>query len=399
MSYLTLSKRKIVDTQVELNLPLGQIGVRFSNTVPCEICQIYETSPIYDSLCQFLGRVAYHLSIPDKLDIMGAIDSELLETILATYTNIPDRKLTFIARRENSNEGVVTTTTLPKGPIDATFRTKKSCFASRNRAYVAQAGEHMNFEFPTGHYVHKVIIPDHLLVEGGIRKTERLRQILEAFEDCPSRKLVFQKKIPKGGIRTEVVIPKGYLGVKFNVAYDDVSRLPVVSSVIDDSCATWQLHVTHVVEKLIIPNEITVERVGCTSFQKYLNNFSDVEGRVVVLKEFHKDIPNIGPKLTVHLPTGDLGLVFESAKDSIKIAQVTECSPVKDKVSCCNYVESLIIPGVLELIGKEEMMNATCLLETMNEFSHVEDRILILKQSEADVIKYRPAKPLKAEFV
>lgn len=393
-----LSQRRVQDKQLILSLPAGSIGVHFSNTIPCEICRVDEGSPIFDSVCQFLGRVAFHVSIPNKLDIHGALDNKTLEMILAAYSNEPNRKLMFVNRSRSSNKGLFTTTVLPRGPVNASFRTTKGLFASRNRVSVGKPGENMNFEFPVGHYVEKVIIPNQLVIEGGIRTPERLRETLNHFSDVPGRKLVFQKKIPKGGIVTTVAIPKGPLDVKFYPANDDALRLPVVTTYSQDFL-TWKLNVTHVVEKLIIPNEVTIERMGCTGFTNVLNDFSEVQGRIIVLQEFHKDISRCGAKVTITLPTGNLDVAFRTGVDYIVVDKVKEYSQVKKKVPPGYYVESVIIPGVLELIGKDELLNATCLLETLDEFSYVQDRVLVLKELKEDVKKHIAGKQFKAEFV
>lgn len=156
------------------------------------------------------------MSIPDKLDIYGALDNKTLEALLSAYSNIPNQKLIFINRDQSSNKGLVTSTVLRKGPVTAVFRMSKGFLSSRNRVLVSEVRKNnMTFEFPVGHYVQKVIIPNNLVLEGGIRSTARLHQTLDQFADVAGQKIVFQKIHPKGCIISNITLPKGRVGVIF----------------------------------------------------------------------------------------------------------------------------------------------------------------------------------------
>ena len=52
----------------------------------------------------------------------------------------------------------------------------------------------IEFEFPVGHYVEKVIIPNQLVLEGGIRTTNRLHNILNYYKDIPQKKIALSGK-------------------------------------------------------------------------------------------------------------------------------------------------------------------------------------------------------------
>jgi len=182
-----------------LILPTGDLGLHFSDTVPGEIVRADEESPIYESSVQFIGRIAFHVSIPNTIDICGAFDNMTLDTILTTYSNIPNRKLIFKNSSDSSNQGIVTTTVLPTGPVNASFRSSRGLIKSRTRIYVERSPPNMNFEFPVGHFVKKVIIPNRLELDGGIRTTKMLRQTLDRFADVEGRKIVFQKKNSRRG--------------------------------------------------------------------------------------------------------------------------------------------------------------------------------------------------------
>jgi len=127
----------------------------------------------------------------------------------------------------------------------------------------------MNLEFPIGHYVEKVIVPNHLVLEGGVRTPERLLQTLDNFAMVPGRIIVFRTDIPKGGSVTKVTLPRGPTGLKFCSDVDDMSGLPIVSTVLEGSSA-WHLNVpiNHIVEKLIIPNKIMIERTELRFYRK-----------------------------------------------------------------------------------------------------------------------------------
>merc|ERR1719491_2798543 len=145
MNFAVLPQHDAFNKYHTLPLPAGYLGIHFSDTVPTEIRRIDDESPILDSTVQCLGRTAFHLSIPNKLDIDGALDNVTVETILTEYSDVPDRKLVFKNRDESFDQGVVTTTVLPTGPIDASFRSSRGIFRSRNRVYVEKAPPNMNF--------------------------------------------------------------------------------------------------------------------------------------------------------------------------------------------------------------------------------------------------------------
>jgi len=386
------SQKDDSEKQLVLTLPVGHVGVHFSNTVPCEISRIESTSPIFESTIQFIGRIAFHLEIPNKINICGALDNVTIETILMTYAHEPNRKLMFLKRGDGllryitSGEAIITTTVLPMGPINASFRSTKRFFPSRNRIFVESAGPNMHFEFPVGHYVEKVIIPDHVVLEGGIRTPDRLLQILDHFAKVPGRKIVFQNEIPRGGVTSTAILPKGHTGLMFCSKLDTKSNLPVISTILIGSSA-WRLNIQsgHTVEKLIVPNEITIERMESKIVERVLNDFSAVEGRVIVLQELHRDIPKTGASVTITLPTGTLGVVFKSCRGDLWLAEVKADSQIQRKCPIGYYVESLLIPGELELIGKNETQNASFFSEKLKESVHVPHRIIVFKQKKEDV--------------
>lgn len=389
MSDAVLSRHDPYEKYHVLPLPAGYLGLHFSNSVPCEIKCIDDESPIFDSTVQCLGRLAFHLSIPNKVDIGGALDNATVESILTEYSNIPDRKLIFKNRCEKSRQWLVTTTVLPTGPIDASFRSSRGLFKSRNRVCIENAPSNKSFEFPTGHFVKKVIIPNQFELEGGIQTPKKLLQILNHFSEIPGRKIVFQKDFPRGGVCTRVTLPKGPTGLFFYSALNNTSGFPVVSLVLVASSA-WRMNVPvkHLVKKLIIPNEITVERMGHVTVERLLNEYSEVDDRVIVLQEFRRDIPAGGSKITLTLPIGELGIIFSSHdRDGIWIRKINPTSQLLYKVPPGYYIESLVIPGELELIGIEEMICASYLTNKLEESSHIPHRILVLQQHKRDVKK------------
>jgi len=383
-----------------LALPPGpNLGVHFSKTVPCEICRIDEESPIFSSSLQFIGRIAFQLLIPNKIEIYGALDHETLMAILTAYSNIPNRMLTFKNRKEVCKHGLVTTTVLQKGPIfSASFRSSRGVFKSLNRIFVEKTN--IQYEFPLGHFVAKVIIPDQVVIENGIQTPELLFKTLDHFSETPGRKIVFQKEYPRGGTVTSVTLPRGPTGLLFFSDYDDTSSLPVISTVLSGSSA-WRLNVpvNHVLKKLIIPNEMTIERMGFATVEAVLNDYSEVDGRIIVLQELIRDISRAGATVTVTLPTGKLGVTFKSIRDELWIEEVNANSQLLGKVPCGFYVESLVIPDELELIGKDELKNATYLSEKLNESTHISHRILVLQQDIKDVKKRSIGTRFSPEFV
>jgi len=387
-----------------LALPAGDLGVHFSETVPCEISRIDEKSPILDSSLQFLGRLAFQLSIPNKIKVHGAIDNVTLEAILTTYSNIPNRRLMFKNRNECSKQGLVTATLLPKGPIaEATFRSSRKGATSLKRlyprVYVESAPPNMDYEFPVGHFVKKVIIPNLFELENGISTSEMLKEILDHFAEVKGRMIVFQKEYPIGGTVTNITLPKGPTGMLLSSDIDD-SSLPVVSTVLGGSSACQlNVPVDHIIKKLIVPNEITIERMGRTTIERVLNDYSEVDGRIIVLQEFHRDISTAGATVAITLPTGRLGIVFNSYRGAIWVVEVKEDSQLLNKIPRGFYVESLVIPDELELIGKEELREATYFSDKLKESSHISHRILVLQQNKKDVKKRHNGKELKRELV
>lgn len=376
-----MSNVHAMSAPIILDLPTGDIGVQFSNTVPTEIRQIDEESPIFESSVQCLGWLAFHLSIPDKLDIYGPLDNETVETILMTYRDIPNRKLMFKNRGSNFNKGIVTTTVLPTGPVNAAFRSSRGLFAYHNRILVQRTTNETNFEFPGGHYVEKVIIPEILVLEGGIRTTARLLQTLNHFSQVPGRKIVFQKKIPKGGVITKITLPIGPVGI----VWGEKLGLPLVSMIFHGSWAErLSIPQGYFVEKLIVPNKIVIERMHCDGFEQIFNHFCDTEGRILVLQEIRNDIPNTGATVTISLPIGNLGVVFRCTGGFITVGRVNESSPLKEIITVGYVVERFVIPGEFELVGLGGMAAST-FTDTLRKYSTVPYRILVLKQFKKEV--------------
>jgi len=365
-----------------LTLPPGDLvflGLHFSKTVPCEICRIDEKSPIFYSSLQYIGRLAYHLTIPNKIGICGALDHETIEKILMDYSNISNRVLIFKKRGDHFNEGLVTTTILPTGPIDASFCISRGLFTYNRRVLVETAPTNRNFEFPIGHFIKKVIIPNQLVLEGGLQTTDKLIQTLDQFAEIPQRKIVFDVNIPKGGIISKMTLPKGPI----DVVFVEKLCLPFVS--IAENTSRLNIPVGHFVEKLIVPNEIKIERIGSESFEKLLGRFSQHKGRVVVLKKFRNDFLRAGATVTITLPTGDLGIVFNiSNRGYISVAQISENSGLKGKIPLGYTVQSLVIPGELEPQGLYKVEGAV-FKKKLEQYSQVPHRIMLLKQFRRDI--------------
>jgi len=169
-----------------LTLPAGHsFGIQFSETVPCEIRLIDEDSPIFEESFKCLGHLLFRLSVPNKVDIQGQIDSTILENFLKMYSNTPNRILMFKKRSEPSNEGLVTTITLPTGPfIGAKFQCSKTFFARQHRVKVEKVTPQI-CEIPIGHFVEQVIVPNPILIEN-VNSMEKM-QSLHRFSEVPGR--------------------------------------------------------------------------------------------------------------------------------------------------------------------------------------------------------------------
>jgi len=393
MNDAVFSQPNTYDKHHTLPLPAGYLGLHFSYTVPCELRRIDKESPIRDETVEHVGRLAFHLSIPNKIDIDGALDHKTVTSLLSQYPNIPDRKLMFKNKNDplfvsddNPPQGLVTTTVLPTGPIHASFRSSRGVFKTYNRIYVVSSK--MKFEFPVGHFVSKLIIPNLFELEGGLQTPDMLLQTLNHFWGVPNRKIVFQKEFPRGGVSTKILLPKGPTGILFYSDFEDKSGLPVVSTVLVESSA-WQLNVPvdHTIKKVIIPNEITIERMGRRTVERVMEDYSEVEGRIIVLQEFRRDIPKAGATITLTLPTGPLGIVLASLGDCLWIKRVKADSQLLYKIPAGYCVESFVIPGELELMGIEEVLSATYLSQILNDSSHISDRVLVLQQNKKDVRK------------
>lgn len=384
--------------QHTLALPPGHLGVHFSETLPCEIRCIDQESPIFDTSINLLGRLVFRLSIPDRIEIIGALDNVTIASILATYSDVPNRKLMFKEKVGKPNKDLVTTTVLPTGPISASFRSTTGLFQSRNRVFVERSG-YSNYAFPIGHFVKKVIIPNQFEIEDGIRTPNMLVQILNHFSDVHGRKIVFQKYIPQGGAKTKVTLPKGRMGLTF-YSSKGTQKCPIVSAVLEGS-PSWQRHVPvhHAIEKVIIPNEVSIERMRGNIVHGVLEHYSEIEDRVIVLQEFHRDVSRAGGEVMVTLPTGELGINFQTIEDHIIISKVRKNSPVLKKCPVGYYVESLVIPGELELIGRDELKNASFLSQILNEFSKEPHRIMILKHHKKDLQSRTSGTRFKREII
>ena len=85
------------------------------------------------------------------------------------------------------------------------------------------------------------------------------------------------------------------------------------------------------------------------------------------------------------LPEGKLGMTFKSKGTNIWLSDVREESPVRTKCPIGFFVESLVIPGEMELVVDDTLEGATFLTKQMQEFSHLRDRTLVFEQYKQDV--------------
>jgi len=118
-----------------------------------------------------------------------------------------------------------------------------------------------------------------------------------------------------------------------------------------------------------------------------LESYAGFKDRVLVLQELRRDVQRAGSKITITLPPGELGVVFNSNHDALWVTEVKSHSQLLHKVPSGYFVESLVIPGELELIGKKGLKNVFHLVKVLKEFSHLSNRILILQQYKADIQK------------
>jgi hypothetical protein len=214
------------------------------------------------------------------------MNEEILYDNCILFVHIPNRKLTFKGKNGIPDTNVVTTTVLPTGPILASFRCQNHIFPSNNRVLVTSSGS-SNFSFPVGHYVSKVIIPNQFVIEGGIRTPQRLLQMMNHFSDVQNRKIVFEKNIPQGGPRTIITLPKGAVGMTICPFKRD---LPIVSNIFEGSTSCQRyVPVHHVIDKMIIPNEVTLERMDAKFVHRIWNYYSNIDDRIIFLRESHRE--------------------------------------------------------------------------------------------------------------
>jgi len=350
-----------------LALPPGRpLGLIFSDWMPCEINLIKEKSPIIEEGITCLGRGVYRFFIPNQVDIRGAITKEVLMDCLKMYVNVPNRMIEFKNKSDlqllQNHGGLITTTTLPTGPMKEVKFSNEGYFNNQyGKVVVSRVSPQKIAEFPLGHFVEKLIIPNQVILEG-LHKAKRLTQALNHFADVPGRTLIFQKRsidVPKIGTVTKIKLPVGPIGVIF----DEDCRLPMVANILPGSPAVkLNIPMCHYVESLLIPNQITVHKMGCISFEQILNQFSNVTGRILFLQESYQDIPNIGATVKIVLKPGsiNLDLEFEETQDCVLVSNVLQSSQYKYPILGF-YVERLIIPDKTELVG----MDIATLLRTL----------------------------------
>jgi len=382
----TWDDTNFTDIDNTLLIPPGPTGLHFSPTAPHVLQRIDADSLITEHSIQFIGRIAFRLLVPDKISIRGALDDVAIETILAGSEDIADRKLMFKDRGMVPDDNLVTATVLPTGPVYASFPETNGYIKSANRVFVERGAPKMNYEFPIGHFVQKIVIPHQFEYEGAIRTVDMLRDMLDKYKDVEGRKIVFHKELPRGGPVINVTLPTGPTGILFYADITDPSELPMISSILAPS--GLDIPIDYVVGKLIIPNEITMERMECAHFEEVLNKYSEVEGRTIVLHPSRKSIGTHGTKITLTLSSGSLGLVIKSFRDTFWVAKVKDESKWIRKVPAGYYLESLVIPGELELMGKDDMRNATYLSVKLKEYENIDDRIMVLQQNKEDITKY-----------
>lgn len=188
---------------------------------------------------------------------------------------------------------------------------------------------------------------------------------------------------------TKVMLPKGDTGLEFYS--ESADTLPDISTVTAKSSALRLIiQPEHVLKKLIFPNYVTIDSFESLIVGKALKEFPKVEGRVMVLHDLHQGIYRAGRSVTITLPTGELGvLFFKSHRGDIWLEEVKRDSQIYRQCLVSKligyYVESLVIPGQLELIGKDELQNVNFFLEKLKESAHVLNRIIVFKQKRNEV--------------
>ena len=71
-----------------------------------------------------------------------------------------------------------------------------------------------------------------------------------------------------------------------------------------------------------------MEMMSCEAVQNVLDDYSNVDSRVLVLRELRRKINGTGAKITLALPCGQLGIVFNGDSDAIWIREVKSQSRI-----------------------------------------------------------------------
>jgi hypothetical protein len=350
---------------IKVSLPVGKMGVSFKNTNPPVVSGIEADSPLKGKVKP--GYLFDTLYLADGTEFTGLDAKELIQTLLE-YSEEEGLKIKF---RMGLPKTI--TLTLPPGDKGITIEGDPPTITSIARTS------------PLRDNIRIGLAVDSLALEDG---TEYIgysaEEVVTCLEDDGKDTITMELKNPQVvSLSTRsttlpksktITLPIGAIGAIFQGAPAKVSKMT------PDSPMRGIFRLGMVVDSLIFPDGTEYRGLKAREISKTLGASSDVEGRVILLKNpAARDLPQKSTT-KVPLPAGDLGLTFIGEPASID--DVAETSPLAGKVWAGQLVDTIVLPDGTEydeLDGLETM-------DILEESADSEGRFLLLTNFD-EVVK------------
>lgn len=342
---------------IKVVLPSGKLGINFKSTTPPTISSVLDDSPMKGKIKP--GYIFDTLYLADGTEFTELSTMELMQT-LSDYSEEEGRKMklrmglptSIMVKIAPGDPGI----TINGEPPLITSITRTSPL--RDTIRIGLAVDSVALEDGTEYYGYSA------------------DEISTALEDNGEDFITMGLKNPAAATLStrattlpkskEVTLPTGSLGTVFQGTPSHISRMSA------ESPMRGTFRIGMAVDKLTLPDGTEYTGLKAKQLSKTLGATSDIEGRVLYLK--NPNARDIATKSTTKLPlpAGDLGVAFSG--EPAMIDEVAESSPLAGKVWPGQLVDTIVLADGTEY----DEVDGLEAMDILEESAESEGRFLLL---------------------
>eukprot|EP00548_Thalassiothrix_antarctica_P001887 CAMPEP_0194145386 /NCGR_PEP_ID=MMETSP0152-20130528/17290_1 /TAXON_ID=1049557 /ORGANISM="Thalassiothrix antarctica, Strain L6-D1" /LENGTH=756 /DNA_ID=CAMNT_0038845615 /DNA_START=62 /DNA_END=2332 /DNA_ORIENTATION=+ len=355
------NKATVAPSYVDVNLQPGKLGAVFKGTPPVltrlnegsQLSGLVEIGMAVDMLKLANGAIFYEMDAVEFTNALKSSSNSVREVRFINLDEVPMTQKPVIQATDEMN------IVLPMGKLGVMFKGSDRAIISR-----VKSGSPLSGIVPEGMAVDIVTIEDRDYME---LNANDLAELLSSTSEIPGRTMKLRdaanteefSRLPDD---IDVLLPTGKLGCTFS------GTPPVAKSFKESSPIAGAIPPGMFVDKLIMPDGYSVSGLSTKELVKVLGQFSEEEGRIIVLKNMKSETPSpkeetFPEEKTVVFPTGKIGISFKGSKYA-RISRLHEGSPLVGKVYEGMILDSINIPGGSEFSGMTAKECARVLVDT-----------------------------------